>query len=75
VWANDLSTALKLTILGLFVVLGIFYLDLDNFNVAASSSVRNFDHAFMLIFFMFPGFSFLPVQVSSIHNSKKNLPK
>lgn len=75
VWANDLSTALKLTILGLFVVLGIFYLDLDNFNVAASSSVRNFDHAFMLIFFMFPGFSFLPVQASSIHNSKKNLPK
>ena len=29
----------------------------------------------MLIFFMFPGFSFLPVQASSIHNSKKNLPK
>lgn len=74
-WANNFSTVLKLAVLGLFVVLGIFYVKPGNFNASVHNSLSDFDHAFMLIFFMFPGFSFLPVQASSIHNSKKNLPK
>lgn len=74
-WANNFSTVLKLAVLGLFIVLGIFYVKPGNFNASVHNSLSDFDHAFMLIFFMFPGFSFLPVQASSIHNSKKNLPK
>ncbi|WP_263850292.1 APC family permease [Limosilactobacillus mucosae] len=74
-WANNFSTVLELAVLGLFVVLGIFYVKPGNFNASVHNSLSDFDHAFMLIFFMFPGFSFLPVQASSIHNSKKNLPK
>lgn len=74
-WANNFSTVLKLAVLGLFVVLGIFYVKPGNFNASVHNSLSDFDHAFMLIFFMFPGFSFLPVQASSIHNSKKNLSK
>lgn len=75
IWANNFSTVLKLAILGLFIVLGIFYIKPSNFNASVHNSIDDFDHAFMLIFFMFPGFSFLPVQASSVHNSKKNLPK
>ena len=56
-------------------MLGIFYVKPGNFNASVHNSLSDFDYAFMLIFFMFPGFSFLPVQASSIHNSKKNLPK
>ena len=55
-WANNFSTVLKLAVLGLFVVLGIFYVKPGNFNASVHNSLSDFDHAFMLIFFMFPGF-------------------
>ena len=43
IWANNFSTVLKLAILGLFIVLGIFYIKPSNFNASVYNSIDDFD--------------------------------
>lgn len=80
---DNLSSATKLFAVILFIVVGVFFVKLSHFTPviphAATTSVGNFSHrfsqAFSVTFYMYGGFSLLPVAARSMVNSKKNLPR
>lgn len=78
---NNLSSTLKLVIISLFIIVGIFFVRFDNLSVLLpagthtfSSLFNDFAKALSVIFYAFIGFSFLPVAAAKMDNPKKNIP-
>jgi len=80
---DNVATVAKLLVLIGFIAIGVFFLKANNFALnlpeAAASSTGGFliafTSAFGIIFYIFTGFSFLPIAAREMKNSEKNLPR
>ena len=80
-WVDNISTIAKVGVLVLFVAMGLFFIHPANFsNVTGSLANESplfgrFNQGFGMVFYMFTGFSFLPIAASKMKNPEKTLPK
>lgn len=80
-WVDNISTVAKIGVLVAFVAIGLFFIHPANFNnISAgvsdgSSLFGRFNAGFGMVFYMFTGFSFLPIAASKMKNPEKTLPK
>lgn len=79
---NGISSVFKIFIVLFFIVLGAFFMHKTNFTPIVPSTVTNtksfvghFGSAFSVVFYMFSGFSFIPVAAAQMNNPEKNIPK
>lgn len=79
---NSVSSAFKIFIIVFFIVLGAFFIKSTNFSPIVPSTVTDthsfmshFGSAFSVVFYMFSGFSFIPVAAAQMKNPEKNIPK
>ena len=79
---NSISSASKLFIIAFFILLGAFFIKSTNFSPIVPSTVtdthsfmNHFGSAFSVVFYMFSGFSFIPVAAAQMNNPEKNIPK
>ncbi|MHC5228820.1 APC family permease [Enterococcus sp. LJL99] len=79
--SNVSSTLKLLTIIG-FIIVGAFFLKSVNFapmvpeKMASSAGLfKNISSTYSVVFYMFTGFSFLPIAARQMNNPQKNLPK
>lgn len=79
---NGISSAFKIFIVLFFIILGVFFIHKVNFTPLVPSTVTNtksfmghFGSAFSVVFYMFSGFSFIPVAAAQMKNPEKNIPK
>lgn len=82
-FVDNLSSAAKLiTIIG-FIIIGAFFIHKINFTPvipkAATTGVvpyfKHFGAAFSVVFYLFTGFSFIPIAATQMENPEKNIPK
>lgn len=81
-WINNISSAFKIGAIVIFIAVGLFFMKTANFSPIVPTDVTNastffthFGSAFSVVFYMFTGFSFIPVAASQMNNPKKNIPK
>ncbi|GAB6092926.1 APC family permease [Furfurilactobacillus curtus] len=72
--ADNISSVAKLLVLGAFILIGIWVMKGSNFVQTSHYNFGNYSQAFNIIFYMFAGFSFLPIAASDMANAKRNLP-
>lgn len=80
---NNISAAAKMITLIIFIVVGAFFIHQSNFvpiipKAATVSAGAFFDHfgaAFTPIFYLFTGFSFIPIAARQMNNPEKNIPR
>ncbi|WP_295745506.1 amino acid permease [uncultured Limosilactobacillus sp.] len=80
---DNISSATKIFAVLLFIIVGVFFIKFSHFSPviphAATTSISgfssHFSRAFSVTFYMYGGFSLLPVAARSMVNSKKNLPR
>ncbi|MCI6369076.1 MAG: APC family permease [Limosilactobacillus reuteri] len=80
---DNISSATKVFVVIFFIIVGLFFIQKDNFEPIIPNYVGNsvrgfsnhFSEAFSVTFYMFGGFSLLPVAARKMVNSKKNLPR
>lgn len=80
---NNISAAAKLLTLLLFIVIGSFFIHKANFSpvipatalTGAGPFFKHFGAAFTPIFYLFTGFSFLPIAAKQMNNPEKNIPR
>lgn len=80
---DNLSSAAKMLTIIIFIVVGIFFIHFTNFSPvipqAATTGlmpfVKHFGAAFSVTFYMFCGFSFIPIAAKQMENPEKNIPK
>lgn len=73
--ADNIATFLKIGVLLLFVLAGIWFIHRMNFVSNAHYSFHSVNNAFSNAFYMFTGFAFLPVAAAQMRNPRKNLPR
>lgn len=73
--ADNVSTILKIGVLIVFVIAGAFFVKMSNFTYSGSYSSSTVNSAFVLAFYMYAGFSFLPVAAERMKDPQKNLPR
>lgn len=81
-WTDNISSVTKVAVMILVIVAGIFFVKYANLtpilptNVHTPSSVMShFGAAFSVVFYMFSGFSFIPVAAGKMKHPEKNIPK
>lgn len=81
-WVDNISSFVKITTILLFIVIGAFFLKFSNFtpivpeNIKTTGDfIKHFGTAFSVVFYMFSGFSFLPIAARQMNNPQKNIPK
>ncbi|GHP14481.1 amino acid permease [Lentilactobacillus fungorum] len=80
-WVDNISTIAKVGVLVLFVALGIFFIHPAQFSDVSGGLTNQsplfgrFNDGFGMVFYMFTGFSFLPIAASKMKNPEKTLPK
>ena len=80
---DNTSAAAKLFTLILFIVVGVFFIHWANFRPviphAATTGVgpffKHFGAAFSEVFYLFTGFSFIPIAARQMQDPKKNIPR
>ena len=80
---NNISAAAKILTLLIFIVGGVFFVHHVNYSpvipVAAMTGagpfLKHFGAAFTPIFYLFTGFSFLPIAAKQMNNPEKNIPR
>lgn len=79
---NNISSGFKLFTIVFFIVVGAFFIKKVNFTpifpteiTNSSSFISHFGSAFSVVFYMFTGFSFIPVAAAQMNNPEKNIPK
>lgn len=80
---DNISSATKVFVVVFFIVIGLFFIHKGHFEPVIPNYVGNsvrgfsnhFSEAFSVTFYMFGGFSLLPVAARNMVNSKKNLPR
>lgn len=73
--ADNIATFLKIGVLLVFVLAGIWFIHRINFVSNAHYSFHSVNNAFSNAFYMFTGFAFLPVAAAQMRNPRKNLPR
>ena len=73
--ADNIATFLKVGVLLIFVLAGIWFIHRINFVSNAHYSFHSVNNAFSNAFYMFTGFAFLPVAAAQMRNPRKNLPR
>ena len=73
--ADNIATFLKIGVLMIFVLAGIWFIHRINFVSNAHYSFHSVNNAFSNAFYMFTGFAFLPVAAAQMRNPRKNLPR
>lgn len=81
-YVNNFSSVFKILTIVFFIVAGAFFIKSSNFSPVVPTDVTNlktfnshFGSAFSVVFYMFTGFSFIPVAASQMDNPQKNIPK
>lgn len=80
---DNISAAAKIGTLVLFIIIGLFCIHLTNYTYiipkAATTGftpfMEHFGAAFTPIFYLFTGFSFLPIAAKQMNNPEKNIPR
>lgn len=80
---NNISAAAKMLTLLVFIVIGAFFIHKANFSpvipqaalTGAGPFFKHFGAAFTPIFYLFTGFSFLPIAAKQMKNPEKNIPR
>lgn len=80
---DNTSSIAKIFTIVLFIVVGIFFIHAANFTPvmpkAASVGVgpffKHFGAAFSVVFYLFTGFSFIPIAARQMENPEKNIPR
>lgn len=80
---NNISAAAKIITLIVFIIIGAFFIKKSNFTPviphAALTGVtpffKHFGDAFTPIFYLFTGFSFIPIAAKQMNNPEKNIPR
>lgn len=80
---DNTSSFAKLATIIIFIVVGMFFMHKANFQpvmpAAAAKGVGPFFHhfgaAFSVVFYLFSGFSFIPIAASQMKNPAKNIPR
>ena len=80
---NNISAAAKILTLIVFIVVGVFFIHKANFSpvipaaalTGAGPFFKHFGAAFTPIFYLFTGFSFLPIAAKQMNNPEKNIPR
>ncbi len=73
--ADNASSILKIAALIIFVIGGIRFFNADNFTLAQDYDLSKVNTAFVSAFYLYAGFSFLPVAAQRMEDPQKNLPK
>ena len=82
-WVDNISSGAKLGVIILFIVVAVFFIHAANFHpvmpAAAGKSIgafsSHFGNAFSVVFYMFTGFSFIPIAASQMVDPEKNIPR
>lgn len=80
-WLMNLTTIAKLLPLIFFIVIGIVYLNVDNFSPifpvdkTHAELENDFGRAMILLFYAFAGFDMIPVAAQDMKNPTKNIPR
>lgn len=80
---DNTSSAAKMITIIIFIVVGAFVIHFSHFKpvipTAAANSFTGFFHhfgaAFSVVFYLFTGFSFLPIAAKQMNNPEKNIPR
>lgn len=80
---DNASSAAKLFTIILFIVVGVFFMHFANFTPvmphAATTGVgpffKHFGAAFSVVFYLFTGFSFIPIAARQMKDPEKNIPR
>ena len=74
---DNFSSIVKLLVLIGFIIIGLFFMHMINFKAGHSIHVtfNSFNSAFGAGFYMFTGFSLLPIAAAKMNNPSKNVPK
>lgn len=72
---DNIATFLKIGVLLIFILLGIWFIHKANFVSNVHYTPRSINNAFSNAFYMYTGFAFLPVAAAQMRNPKKNLPR
>lgn len=80
---DNISSIAKIATILLFIVIGVFFIHFSNFTpvipASATSGVgpffKHFGSAFSVVFYLFSGFSFIPIAASQMVDPEKNIPK
>lgn len=80
---NNISAAAKILTLLIFIVGGVFFVHHVNYSpvipaaamTGAGPFLKHFGAAFTPIFYLFTGFSFLPIATKQMNNPEKNIPR
>lgn len=73
--ADNIATFLKIGILLVFILAGIWFIHRANFVSNTHYSFQSVNNAYSNAFYMFTGFAFLPVAAAQMRNPRKNLPR
>lgn len=82
-FVDNISSAAKLVTIIVFIIVGAFFIHFMNFQpvmpkAATSGFIPFFKHfggAFSVVFYLFTGFSFIPIAAKQMENPEKNIPK
>ncbi|ETJ41442.1 Amino acid permease-associated region, partial [human gut metagenome] len=77
-FVNNLITISKLVPLGLFIAVGIFFINGANFTPVFPQDTYvdgSFAQAAVLLFFAYTGFEVIAIAAEDMKNPKKNLPR
>ena len=72
---DNIATFLKIGVLLIFILVGVWFIHKANFVLTAHYSFGSVNNAFSNAFYMYMGFAFLPVAAAQMRNPRKNLPK
>lgn len=80
---NNISAAAKILTLLVFILIGAFCIHVTHFNPVIPTAalkgplpfMKHFGAAFTPIFYLFTGFSFLPIAAKQMNNPEKNIPR
>jgi amino acid transporter len=71
---NNILTVAKLLPLAIFIMVGLFFLDFENFRAATVPNAGEFSQSVLLLVFAFGGFESVLVNTGEIDNPRKTLP-
>lgn len=82
-YVDNISSAAKIGTIVIFIVIAAFFIHKANFTpvipkeatTGAMPFFKHFGAAFSVVFYMFTGFSFIPIAARQMKNPEKNIPR
>lgn len=73
--SDNASSIFKLAVLVIFIAGGVMFFKTSNFVFTGDYDFSKVNEAFVVAFYLYAGFSFLPIAAQRMQNPQKNLPK